>query len=234
MDFPRDEHWSGEPPQQQGADHDRPAAAAASTDLTRVPERHGGWAEFQPAARSANGQWGLRSNPLDPTSDRRSELRSSVFLAASLQFGPVSLPVRVRNISASGALIEAFNLPAPGTRVRLQRGRLEVSGELGWRDLHLGGLTFEKHIRVEQWVQKAGHAGQQRVDELVAALREEEPIAGMAAPASGEGPTLAAISRSLDELCGELADLPGATSELGDYLIRLDSIAQLLRQLSAR
>lgn len=163
--------------------------------------------------------------------DNRTEGRSNVFLTATLDTGAASSPVRIRNISARGALIEGPSLPAIGARVRLIRGELRASGELAWTGAGQGGLNFDREIDVAQWIERVGHAGQQRVDRVVAALRNSTPLAGGPDP-DLVGETLPQVSAALDTLCERLARTPDMSIELGEKLIELDTIAQSLRRLA--
>lgn len=166
----------------------------------------------------------------------RSESRSNVFLTAALEAGGQRVAVRLRNISPSGALVDGAQIPPIGTPVRLLRGRLGVDGLVAWRDEHLAGLTFTSSVNVSTWVERVGHAGQQRVDRLVDAIRNNETPVDRArepGPGPGAGP-LKELSEALDRACERLAGHPLAVRELGDDLLRLDVIAQQLRQMSGR
>lgn len=162
----------------------------------------------------------------------RAEGRANVFLGAVLDSGTGSVPVRVRNISPNGALIEGPILPAPGAEVGLVRGALRASGTLAWEAQNHAGVSFAEPIDVQAWVQRVGHPGQQRVDSLVAAIRRGEPVRG-----GGDEPQadpLAGISRALDALCERLASSKHFPPELGEELLKLDVIAQSVRSLARR
>jgi hypothetical protein len=163
--------------------------------------------------------------------DHRSEGRSNVFLTAVLNLGAATIAVRIRNLSPYGALIEASSLPPVGSQVRLIRGQLQVSGELAWHSAGQGGLNFVRNIDVPQWVKNVGHGGQQRVDGAIAALRGSGRM--RAEPGEAEGlESIAAISGALDRVCDELSAIPNMSIDLGECLLRLDSIAQALRCLA--
>lgn len=161
----------------------------------------------------------------------RAESRANVFLGAVLDSGAGSVPVRVRNISPNGALIEGPILPAPGAKVRLVRGTLRAAGTLAWEAQNHAGISFEEPINVEAWVQRIGHPGQQRVDSAVAAIRRGEPVRGRADERRGD--PLPGISQSLDALCERLASSKHFPPELGEDLLKLDVIAQSLRDLAS-
>ena len=162
----------------------------------------------------------------------RAEGRANVFLGAVLDSGAGSVPVRVRNISPNGALIEGPILPAPGARIRLARGTLHATGTLAWEAQNHAGVSFEEPIDVHAWVQRIGHPGQQRVDSAVAAIRRGEPVRDRGDERQGD--PLTGISSALDELCERLASSKDFPPSLGEDLLKLDVIAQSLRDLARR
>jgi len=169
---------------------------------------------------------------LPGTTDGRIEDRSNVFLSAVLVTPSSSLPVRIRNLSSRGALLDGPGLPVAGVQVQLARGTLRANGQVAWQDGSLAGINFGEEIDVGSWVRRTEHSGQQRVDNVVAALKRNEvlPHGGTAVTP----PTLRTISFELDQIGMRLANMPGMSSELGEELIKLDSLAQSLRQLAER
>ena len=165
--------------------------------------------------------------------DLREVTRSNVFLAATIVASGVPAPVRVRNISSCGALIEGTRLPSNGELVRLSRGHLETSGEIAWQSGDYRGLRFDVPVDIQAWVKKVGHSGQQQVDQKVAMLRRwglshdaERLIADRVCTDD-----LSRISSDLDRLCEQLAGST-MTVELCEELVRLDTIAQRLRNVA--
>jgi hypothetical protein len=165
--------------------------------------------------------------------DKRSEGRANVFLAAALASGADVTAVRIRNISSHGALVEAPALPAVGTRVRLLRGELSAVGQLAWSGAGQAGITFSGSVRVENWVKRVDDRGQQRVDGVIAALRGTGSVPAELLDA-GADQSLAAMSAALDVICERLSSTPDMSLELGEELVRLDSLAQALRRLAGR
>jgi hypothetical protein len=165
---------------------------------------------------------------LQSDADNRSQNRSNVFLSASLLIGTASVPVRVRNMSQRGALLEASSLPSAGTKVRLARGELRADGNIAWKRDGQAGIRFASEIDVGSWVQKVGHTGQQRVDNAIAALRRHEAVPDFTAQA----PSLERIGLELQVICDRLTGSPTMTVEFGEELVKLDTIAQTLRQLA--
>ncbi len=82
------------------------------------------------------------------TQNRRSK-RSNVLLAASIEaFGAV-IPVKLRNLSAEGALIEGKNLPLEGARVVFRRNELSVDSQIAWVLDDHAGVAFDRSIPSE-------------------------------------------------------------------------------------
>ena len=157
----------------------------------------------------------------------RSQSRANVFLSASMVVGTASLPVRVRNLSARGAFIDGGSLPPPGEAVRLVRGSLSADGEIAWAADGHAGVRFAGEIDVAEWVKRVGHVGQQRVDEAVVSIRRNEAPAPV-----WPLPSLDWIAAVLDSICERLAASSALTVELGEELVRLDSLARILQQIS--
>jgi hypothetical protein len=166
---------------------------------------------------------------LQPHVDHRSQGRSNVFLAAVLVSGGVALPVRVRNLSTRGALLEGGSLPQGGAAVRLVRGDLSADAEVAWQRDGLIGIFFAGEIDVARWVRRTEHAGQRRVDEAVAALRLRH--APPCEPGQASSLSLLNISRELDAICGRLASSLPMALNLAEELARIDALARLIEQL---
>ena len=163
--------------------------------------------------------------------DSRSEGRSNVFLTAALYMGEAMVPVRIRNLSSHGALVEASSLPPVGSHVTLIRGQLQVAGALAWQGAGQGGINFSKSVDVQRWVKHVGHGGQHRVDGVIAALRGSGDLP-TELPTIQSLETIVSVSGALDQVCEDLAGTPSLSIELAESLLRLDSIAQALRRLA--
>ena len=168
-------------------------------------------------------------------SNARERERSNVFLSATLYTDTRSFPVRIRNLSAGGALLDGPNLPGEGSRVNLRRAHLAVDGEIAWQAHELRGVHFSTEIDVEEWVKRKGHAGQQRVDQVVAAIRtgkRQSALMGEMPNAGTSAGTIESISAALEQICERLSNSPSLTDEIAEELVRLDSIIHSLRQLA--
>jgi hypothetical protein len=136
---------------------------------------------------------------LEAESNNRPEGRSNVFLSATLDTEQASNAVLIRNLSCRGALIEGPIIPRVGAKLRLLRGSLSARGVLAWQGNSQGGINFDDQIDVSLWVERVGHAGQQRVDAVIDTIRRRG-----AKPdhLQNEAPreTLTTISAALDEV----------------------------------
>lgn len=83
------------------------------------------------------------------THNRRSR-RSNVLLAASIEaFGAVH-QVKLRNLSAEGALVEGDNLPIEGSKVVFRRNDLQVESRIAWVHGNHAGVAFGSPLRAEE------------------------------------------------------------------------------------
>ena len=57
----------------------------------------------------------------------RKNRRSNVLMSASLELSGTSLPVKLRNLSAEGALVEGEKLPIEGASILFRKGDLSMT-----------------------------------------------------------------------------------------------------------
>lgn len=82
-------------------------------------------------------------------SQNRRSRRANVLLAATVESAGGELPVRLRNMSAEGALIEADALPAKGEQIVFRRNDIAVAGRVAWvLDRH-AGISFDEKLDPE-------------------------------------------------------------------------------------
>jgi len=160
--------------------------------------------------------------------DPRADIRSNVFLSATLLAAGVTLPVRIRNISPTGALLDGAGLPPEGSVVHLRRGSLSVDAEVAWQKPDLCGVRFDVPVIVKDWVSRTEHKGQARVDEMVALVRNASHLPGATAGSQESDDSLQSISADLTSSCERLASLPDVVTAHSDEILRLDAIAQRL------
>jgi hypothetical protein len=91
-----------------------------------------------------------------------------MFVTGTLYAAGGSTPVRIRNLSRRGALVEAAGLPPAGTVVRLSRGSFSVAGEILWVEGRKGGLQLASPIAAAEWMPMGERGrGQQLIDEVM-------------------------------------------------------------------
>jgi hypothetical protein len=168
--------------------------------------------------------------------DPRADQRSHVFLMAVLRAGATSFPVRVRNISIHGALLEGNGLPSANQIVALGRGSLSASGQIAWIAGQHCGIRFSKPITVAEWVDRAGPVGQQRIDAAVAEYRRNSSSRAISDyPAiTGDPGELGEMSATLLQTCERITELPGMSVELAEELLKIEATAHALREVSRR
>lgn len=167
-------------------------------------------------------------------------------LAATIEFRGEQHHVFVRNLSASGALIQGKQLPLAGETVVLHRADTLIPATVAWTANSQSGLSFGTHVEVDglirrQKTSEAPPAHQARVDAIQRALREQRPVPTFAG-SSDEIGNPAGGKRLVDELgyAHRLVDtvneaLSNDTYVLSRYAVvlqQLDEAEQLLRKLT--
>jgi hypothetical protein len=148
--------------------------------------------------------------------DARGASRASIFLAAVLYHDGTSYPVKIRNISPTGALVEGPAIPPATTPVELVRGGLVAHGLVAWSLEGRCGLKFSSCVDVQQWRATPTNSEQKRVDEVVRLVKAGavplpvSPIVRMGSP--GE-----AMDRA-EELAGDLSRALELLNNLGAAL----------------
>lgn len=82
-------------------------------------------------------------------SQNRRSRRSNVLLSASIELSGLSLPVKLRNLSSEGALIEGERLPVEGSEVIFRKAELAVAGRIAWVEGKRAGLAFAEPLHRE-------------------------------------------------------------------------------------
>lgn len=83
------------------------------------------------------------------TQNRQSR-RSNVLLTATVEFSGQAVAVKLRNLSAEGALIEGPGLPVEGTEVLFRRNELAARSRIVWVDDRFAGVAFAQRLAPEQ------------------------------------------------------------------------------------
>ncbi|MCA1653983.1 MAG: PilZ domain-containing protein [Sphingomicrobium sp.] len=92
--------------------------------------------------------------------------RVSIFIAATLYLGHSSSPVRLRNVSRWGAMLQGNASPELDSIVGFGRGRLHATGRVMWADEGRFGVRFAHPICVEDWIAPPKNESQQLADRL--------------------------------------------------------------------
>lgn len=160
--------------------------------------------------------------------------RTNLFVLAVLRSSSQSVPVRVRNVSENGMLVEAAILPPVGTAVEIKRGALSATGTVIWAGDGRAGLKLSSTIDVRSWLPQKGGSGQSRVDEIAEQVRAgagREQEAGRILPGTGSEGALAALAAEVAAIAQSLAEDGQMIASCADALQRLDLVAQKLRSL---
>lgn len=89
--------------------------------------------------------------------DERRSARAKVLLTAVIECDVVSVPVRVINLSANGALV-ACDTALPGdTRVIFRIGRRTAEGRTAWVHPPHAGINFDEPIQPGEFLPKSLH-----------------------------------------------------------------------------
>jgi hypothetical protein len=144
-----------------------------------------------------------------------------MFLAAVLHNNGGSLPVKIRNMSATGVMLEAPDMPPVGEPVRLVRGSLAVRGEVVWTAGIRCGVRLATAVQVAQWLVPLLNQEQQRIDDTVALIKAGAvplrlPARTGALPGAMEGQ--AAHRGSDAQLAADLTQVIALLEDLGARL----------------
>lgn len=177
-----------------------------------------------------------------PTTRRRN-MRSNTFLMAMLVTDTLSAPVRIKNLSASGALLSGRDLPRRGERCRLRRGEAAVSAIVVREVPHGAAIRFERLIDEVQWIGAANQM-QRDVDRVVHDATHRYPVAdsnhrltavqaapAVLAPSPVSRDELMDLADQLDRLANAFSDDEHVITRYLDRLQLLDIASQRLRSL---
>jgi hypothetical protein len=81
--------------------------------------------------------------------NRRSR-RSPVLLAASLEVAGEMVPVKLRNLSEEGALIEGEHLPVEGAPAIFCRNDLRLASRIVWVHGRYAGVAFDAPLNTDE------------------------------------------------------------------------------------
>jgi hypothetical protein len=181
----------------------------------------------------------------DSADNRRVAPRTYLMLAATVRHGGGFLPVRIRNVSETGALIEGDNLPGVGETIQLSRGETEIDAVFAWASGVRRGVHFSRPVPVDTW--RAGkpiapQPGQNRVDRIQASARAGKGAGTLPqAPAEERwigqldrriGEEVAFVQRLIEALGDELVGDPATLHRHAQALQNIDLASQILGHLA--
>lgn len=149
-------------------------------------------------------------------------VRTNLLLSGSIEANNISSPVRIRNLSETGALLEGAALPKVGEHLVLCRLQLKIGGTVTWSAKSRCGVKFDGMIsvagwRVGTWIAPVPTDGQSRVDAIQAAVRSGTLDASHYGSAIEQQP--GAIEVDLDvRIADELADIRRMLEVINDRL----------------
>jgi len=202
----------------------------------------------QRAPTSGTNQESHRRMPASPVevpmSDQRTAPRSSIYLAATLYCDGSALPIKIRNISATGALLEGSSVPTDGSLVQLVRGDLIVHGLIAWSARTRCGLKFSGSVDVQRWRAAPSNSEQERVDEVVRLVKAGAvplpvpPLAHQNPKDAIDAPNdfcedLQRASQLLESLGASLSNDPAVVMSHAAALQNLDIAMQVLSAVRA-
>ena len=170
----------------------------------------------------------------DSEADQRGVARTAMFVTAACVFGGQVHPVRLRNMSRDGALIEGADLPPERAQFELVRGALNVRAKSMWTHGSQCGAALLEPVDVAKWMAKAVPAHQQQVDAMVHQARlaiasGSRKESSVVAPAGPKLANLAAAISLLEDLETGLSEDELVVARHLGRLQSLDRALQLLR-----
>jgi len=174
--------------------------------------------------------------------------RKNLLLSASIEAVTLSAPVRIRNLSETGALIDGAALPEVGAELTLRRLEVEIGATVVWRTAGRCGIRFAGNVAVDDWAagkRRSLHLhehSQAGVDARIAAVRSGTvlPIddgAAATAPVRADvledriAEELAYVRRLLDSVGDALSDDAIVLQRHGRSLQTIDAACQILAEL---
>lgn len=182
----------------------------------------------------------MTTTPQPIDNDLREEPRASLYLAASLYCDGQSVPVKIRNLSTRGALLDLATPVSASGLVQLVRGPLIVHALVIWSEGSRCGLKFSGMVDVQRWRMAPANAEQQRVDDIVRIVKTSAvplPAQALEEAELKEDRPLSADLKLATELLARLGDrLAGDDAVVASYgadLQNLDIAMQMIGAVEA-
>lgn len=161
--------------------------------------------------------------------------RTNLLLSASIESNGLSAPVRIRNLSEHGALIEGAALPPVGSILILRRLQLEMRATVIWSDKGRCGVRFEGMIavagwRAGNWIAPVGTAAAVKAESGTDSPKPASTVSP--APPHADSGTDARIAAELKTVQQKLAQMSAQNGEPATAL-QFDLLSQTLGHLAA-
>jgi hypothetical protein len=160
------------------------------------------------------------------SAEHRAARRTNLMLAATIAAEGRILPVRIRNVSETGALVEGAALPDKGVTLELTRGNLRVPATVAWSGGGRCGIHFDRPTPVNEWtggkpkpLDPTGLRDQRRVDAIQAEARVGVGAAAPSRPPASPGSSDEARDHLRARLADELAYVQRLLESMGDDLV---------------
>lgn len=154
----------------------------------------------------------------------------------------LSAPVRIKNISATGALLTGAELPRLGETCRLRRADISVTGQIVRVTPGTAAVHFAREIDIARWIGSTQQL-QLDVDRVVQDARHRYPVAdsnhrvaavrqggyGQLAPSPVGRDDLLDLADQIDRLANAMSDDIDVITRYGTRLQVLDIASQRLR-----
>ena len=182
----------------------------------------------------------MQTSLQEDSSERRVSTRASLYLAATVYHEDCPYPVKIRNISSAGALLDAQTDLPSGALIQLVRGHLIAIGVVAWSSNGRYGLKFSGGIDVQRWRANPANTEQQRIDEIVRLVRAgavplpiNTPFSDLPTDIEGLSDDLQRASDLLERLGDRLAKDGIVVAQYPAELQNLDIALQVIAAVGA-
>lgn len=190
----------------------------------------------------------LLSQSIDQAVQQNRSSRTNLLLSGTIEALDIKAPVRIRNLSETGALLEGAALPAIGHHLVLQRLQMEMGATVIWSANGRCGVRFDGLISVSgwregNWITPVVSNEQARADSIQAAVRAgllaatHEGTLTQAAPGSRDihvrvAAELIVLKNILEKVSEQLSEDPAVLDLHGERLQDFDVACQALGRLA--
>lgn len=175
-----------------------------------------------------------------PSANHRAQPRLGIFLSAVMLVEGAQVPVRIRNLSREGALVDVDCPPAAGTIVTLRRGELAIDGTIAWRQGDRCGLRFDRPMALGGWMPALARKEQLILDQRLEAARRHGVDPAPAGDPAADHPMRERLAeelrfsqRRIATALDAIANYPPAVMKLHDALQELEVTAQALGHVAS-